>query len=99
MCYNQWRSGHFILITDIVNCIGLKFGENVTILIIVVVLQNVWQIKFCDLVKFAKLLSYTLLAADILANSIIGTYIVKTSSYPGLEISIRMYRIAWTIRA
>ena len=37
-------------------CFNNQFGEgeNVKILIIVVELQNVWQIKFSDLVKFAK---------------------------------------------
>ena len=37
----------------------IKFGKNIKILITVVELQNVWQIKFGDLVKFATLLSYT----------------------------------------
>ena len=31
-----------------------KFGKNITILIIVVEVKNVWQIKFGNLVKFAK---------------------------------------------
>ena len=34
--------------------LGIKFGKNITILIIVVKLQNVWQIKFGDLVRFVK---------------------------------------------
>ena len=32
----------------------IKLGKNIKILIIVVELQNVWQIKFGDLLKFAK---------------------------------------------
>ena len=32
----------------------MKFGENVKILTILVELQDVWQIKFANLVKFAK---------------------------------------------
>ena len=31
----------------------IKLGKNIKILIIVVKLQNVWQMKFGDLVKFA----------------------------------------------